>query len=441
MAAIVVGLVEALTETSVHTALIQRKVINDDLLNTGWTVLIIQRLFVAIALLPAAHIAAVYFQDDRVIPVLYVGALSTLIGAFENIGIIYFQRDLQFEKTVRFRLTQKFIGFGFTIGFAILLRSYWALVIGSFAMAVSGLALSYALHPYRPRVSFSYFLELWHYSKWMLLSGIIRYIRVKVDQIAIGGRLDSTRMGQYSVAHEIATLPTVEVVVPMTQALFPNFSRLSEHPALLKSAFLKALSVTAIFTAAVGAGLASVADSFVFVVLGPKWVEVTIVVQWLAVFGFLGSLNGLYMPVFMAVGKSKMLAILDAILLVIVVPIIFYAASFEDIATVAAARVFSLFLVTPMIYFFISREIKTRITELVAAVWRPLVSALAMSVVLAAAGHMGLESVILRLAAQVALGAFVYLAVGFLLCKLVGFQDTVEYEVFTILRTKLTKNN
>ena len=274
----------------------------------------------------------------------------------------------------------------------------------------------------------------------MLVSGIIRYLRVKVDQIAIGGNLDTKSLGKYSVGYEIATLPTMEVVVPMTQALFPNFSRLASHPDLLKSAFLKAIGTTALFTAAIGAGLASVAELFVLVVLGEKWAPITPIVQWLALFGMLGSLNATYMPLLTSLGKTRSLAGLDILLLAIVAPIIFFAASYQDTEFVAAARVFSLLLVMPIIFYLVSRHVNVNFFELIAVIWRPFASAIVMSSVLLAMGPPAFSSDFFNLLIQVTLGAAIYLAMQLFLCWISGYKSTIEYDVFVAVRGRLRKS-
>jgi len=185
MAAIVVGLLDTLSSIGVVTALVQSPVMSDEHLNTGWTIRLIQRAVVALALLPAAHLGADYFNDERIVPVIYVGALTVFLGGFENIGVIFFQRDLNFRKDFIYGLIRKLVGFVVTVALAFTLRNYWALVLGTLSANVAGLFLSYAMHSHRPRLSLSRFKEIWAFSQWLLFSGIIGFIRRKADQAAV----------------------------------------------------------------------------------------------------------------------------------------------------------------------------------------------------------------------------------------------------------------
>ncbi len=78
-----------------------------------------------------APIAADRFDEPRLEWVIRLLAVRALIQGAENIGMVDFQRRLDFRRDVQIGLLTKGAGFLTTIGLAYVLRSYWALIAGT----------------------------------------------------------------------------------------------------------------------------------------------------------------------------------------------------------------------------------------------------------------------------------------------------------------------
>ena len=127
MASVVVGLIDTLLDLGVGSALIQNRDAGREDFDTAWTMRVIQALGAALILWFAAPLAAEYFRDPRVVDVIRVMALAMLIGGFENIGIVAFQKNMEFGSDFRFFFFRRLAGFIVTISLAFWLHSYWAM--------------------------------------------------------------------------------------------------------------------------------------------------------------------------------------------------------------------------------------------------------------------------------------------------------------------------
>jgi len=192
---------------------------------------------------------------------------------------------------------------------------------------------------------------------------------------------------------------------------------------------LKALSLNTLITGAIGVGLACVAEPFTVVLLGEKWRSIADIMAWLSLLGVFGSVNYLYSPLLKAMGKTRTHAMLDVYQFLVVVPTVFFAATYGEAALVAAGRFGSIFLILPVTFWLISRQLDIGFSELASAVFRPAISAASMAAVLVGVGGMGIENQFLLLISKVALGGSVFLLVHFLLCMFAGIKETVEYEL------------
>ncbi|GAG30075.1 unnamed protein product, partial [marine sediment metagenome] len=134
-------------------ALIQKKENTDNYLDAAWTVLIIRGFVVFIIVYLVAPYVAFFFHTPEVRPIIQVLGLITFFQAFTNIGVIFFHKELEFDKVFIYRFVGISTNFIVAVVAAIVLRSVWALVLGLLAEKVVSTIISYMIHPYRPHLS------------------------------------------------------------------------------------------------------------------------------------------------------------------------------------------------------------------------------------------------------------------------------------------------
>lgn len=311
MASLVVGLVDVLLSLGVNVALIRNHNATPAHYNTAWTLRLGQSAIAATVVFVAAPAAALYFSDPRIIPVLRFMALSMLLVGMENIGIITFQKEMRFGLDFRFVFLKRIVGFLATILAAWLLRSYWALVMGTLAGRSFGVLLSYRMHPMRPRFSLEKLREIFSVSQWMLVNSIASYVNRNLDKILIGRRANATIVGGYTLADEISAMPSTEVLAPLNRVLFPAFVAAKNDLAELKRLYLLAQGVQSLLGISAGVGLALVAREAVLVLLGPKWLFVAPFVQMLALANVLESITTSGRYVLLTMGKIRSAALVN----------------------------------------------------------------------------------------------------------------------------------
>ena len=92
MASIVVGLSSMLLDLGVNVALIRNTQATSEHYHSAWTLRLLQALGVAALLVAVSPLAADYFRDSRVTPVLVLMAVNVVISGLENIGIVAFRK-------------------------------------------------------------------------------------------------------------------------------------------------------------------------------------------------------------------------------------------------------------------------------------------------------------------------------------------------------------
>ena len=109
---------------------------------------------------------ASFYNEPRLVEVMLVLAAGWLLSGFKNIGIVEFRRRMDFRPEFIFMASRRVIAFVIGLAAAILLRSYWALVIGMIAGRAAGVALSYLMNGYRPTLKFWFGAQSRRFFEW-----------------------------------------------------------------------------------------------------------------------------------------------------------------------------------------------------------------------------------------------------------------------------------
>jgi O-antigen/teichoic acid export membrane protein len=220
-AMIVVGMLEMFNQTGQRLVLIRIPEPTREHYDSAWTISVLIGLVVGGAIFLVAPLTPAYFHDPRTVVVMQCLALRAVLGGLENIGIVDFRRNLQFDRFFWYNVYAKFVSFVVALTVAVVVRNYWALVAGILSAAMATTVLSFTMSAYRPRFSFTRVGEIWGFSIWALIRSIAFYFNGQIDLLAIGGFAGSARMGGYAVAHDVASSPTDEINNPMVAVLFP----------------------------------------------------------------------------------------------------------------------------------------------------------------------------------------------------------------------------
>jgi lipopolysaccharide exporter len=388
MASLVVGLIDVLLALGVNVALIRNHNATPAHYNTAWTLRLAQSAVAATVVFIAAPKAAAYFSDPRIIPVLRFMALSMLLVGMENIGIITFQKEMRFGLDFRFVFLKRIAGFLATILAAWLLRSYWALVIGTLVGRSFGVLLSYQIHPMRPRFSLEKMKEIFSVSQWLLVNSIAGYLNRNLDKMLIGRRANATVIGGYTLADEISAMPSTEVLAPLNRVLFPAFVGAKNDLTELKRLYLLAQGVQSLLGVSAGVGLALVAQEAVLVLLGAKWLFVVPFVRVLALANVVEAITTSGRYVLLTCGKIRSAALVNWL------QVLFFAtgallmlphADALQLASIRVVTVLAEFVVS--IWLLMQTLNNVGLRDIVRTVLRPLLATGAMALAVISIGE------------------------------------------------------
>jgi lipopolysaccharide exporter len=442
MAMAVVAMLELMGAFGFESALIQRQNTDASHFNTAWTFNVIFGVGIATMLLIMAIPAASFYREPRLELMLPALAIGALIGGFENIGTVIFRKEMDFGKEFKFLLAKRFTGFIVTITLALIFRSFWALIAGTVTGKLMSVFISYRLHPYRPRFSLAARADLLHFSKWIFISNLIQFLHSRSTDFVLGRTVGSHGLGVYTIASEIAAMPSTELIAPLNRAVYPAYARLASDRDQLMVRFLEVFGIISLLAFPVAVGLYFLSDLVVGLLLGDKWIEAIPIMQIAGLSGLLAALQGNLYLVIVAMGKPKANTLLSAALLMVSLPAIIYASYQFGVLGAAYAH-----FVAALLGFIGIVIVFTHITglhkkRLFSVMWRPLLSASAMGFTLVYARTLQVDFVpalplTLQLAALVIIGATSYALSTLLIWTLAGKPESAEHIFLKVVLKKV----
>ena len=278
--------IDSLSSLGVEEAVIREKHPTRDLYDSAFTINVIRGFATAVVVALAAWPVARFFGDERLFPVMLVLAAGSLVASFENIGIVDFRRDIAFQKEFVLMSLPRLVSIVVAITLAFVLRSHWALVCAIMTSITLRVGLGYVMHPFRPWFRLRAWRQIAGFSFWSWLISLTSLLRDRCDSFVIGRVFDITQVGIFSLGTEIATLPTTELISPLSRACFSGFASVrssDSSQADTAQAFLRVIGSTALIALPAGVGISLVADPIVKLAFGPGWGGATVVIQVLGV--------------------------------------------------------------------------------------------------------------------------------------------------------------
>ncbi len=303
IAASFVTIVEGLAAFDVDRALIRTRDEDRALYDSAWTLAALRGLVSALCMVAIAP----FLGDARITSVLLALALSPILTGLSNPRFVAFERDLVYSRLAVLTLGAKLGSVCLTLAVAVITGSYWALVLGMLVGSLLRLVLSYALKPYRPRVSLARFSYLFGFSGWLSLATIVTTLSMETDKLIVGRLLGVADAGRYFMTQRVGVLPTRELISPLQRILFPSFSGLVGDPDRLRRVVCESINVLGSLSLPAGCGFALVAGDFVPLALGEQWAAIIPLLTILVPYLGLRATLSMTLPCVMALGRTRLL--------------------------------------------------------------------------------------------------------------------------------------
>lgn len=435
IAASLVVIIEGLSDFDVSKALIRFRDESRSLFDSAWTLSVLRGLVSALLMLSIAS----FLTDTRIAELLYVLALSPLLTGLSNPRFVVFERNLLYSKFAVLTLVAKIISVLVTLAVALIYQSYWSIVLGMLTMSLSSMILTYVLRPYRPRISFARFRDIFSFSGWMSLTTMITTLSMETDRLIVGRLLGIAEAGLYFMTTRIGVMPTRELISPLRRILYPSFSEIAYDRYRLRRAVCESTNVLGSLSLPAGCGFALIANDFVPLVLGDRWI--TIVPLLIVLVPFLGMRATLAMtqPCVMALGQSRLLFKVSLVYAMVHLPVFIAGTAAYGLKGAVWGIVLAGMFYSYLNLWLLRQTLEISMLEVFTQLRRPVVATIAMI------GAVFLLNAILPIALfseqgswlslllKIGLGGFVFSAMQYAVWRLQGRPSGIEQRLSQVL--------
>ncbi len=381
VALLVINYLETVGNLGISAALIYERQQAEQAANIAFIISLLTGGVWLLLALTAAPLAATFFKDPAVDPILKVMAWVFVITALGNTHDTLLQRELAFRQRLIPDFAQALLKGLCSVVLALLGWGVWSLVWGQLIGALAATLALWLVVRWRPHLQCPWDLtrRMLRYGGQIVSVNILAMITHHVDYLIVGRMLGSAALGFYTLAYRIPELVIIMMIWVIGNVTFPAYSRLQDDRPALQGAFLATLRYLSLLTIPAGIGLAMLGTSIVVTFYGTKWEPSIPVLQALAVAATLRSLSSHAGDIYKATGRPDILTELGLARAVVLVPALIFGARF-GIAGVAVAQMVVTGAST-LLNFFVASKILSLPMKIIAAELKPaLLSSMVMVV-------------------------------------------------------------
>jgi lipopolysaccharide exporter len=296
-------------DLGVSNAIIQKKEINLEELSSLYYLNIIIGVFLFLIFMLTSGLISELFKVPKLASYLRWISLIYLIIPFGQQYRAIFQKRMAFGILVKVDIISTIVAVVLTVVLAYLGFSVYSIVWGQIVSALirSGMLVCYGSREYKP-IRYLNFKKVWpflHFGLYQSGEGFINYFNTNIDGMSIGRLVGPAMLGFYQVAFNIIIIPSTRINPILTKVFFPAFSHIQDDNEKLKKNFYKLLNILNFINFPLFFGLFVVAEPFIVVVFGEKWLPSVPILKILCGVGLLRSLGNPVGSLMYAKGQTR----------------------------------------------------------------------------------------------------------------------------------------
>ena len=293
---------------------------------------------------------------------LVIACASIPLAAFSSIQTALYKRDLDFKTLFKVRLAGLLVPIFITLPLALLLRSYWALVIGTIISNLLNAILLTLYSKWKPSFYYSWIRlkEMFSFTSWSLVEAIALWATGYIDIFIVGRALDQYYLGLYTTSISLVGQIMGLITTSTTPILFSSLSRLQNNHDEFKLLFLKFQKYVGVLIIPAGVGIYCFSDFVTNLFLGDQWTEAS---GFVGLWGLTSAVTIVFAhycgEVYRSMGRPKLSVLVQVLHIVVLCPVVIIAVKYSfEILYVARSLVRLELVLVNMIALYVILKVK-----------------------------------------------------------------------------------
>jgi len=341
VARIVIDYCEMLTGQGLGLAVIQRKEINDDYLNTAFTCTFGLSLITAVLVAVGSTQLTQFLDTPDASPVLLALSASILIAGLARTQMALLTRKMEFEKLAKMQVFVSITSATIAVVMAFSGFGVWSLVAQQVSATLLDLILIWTISKWRPKFSFHFYAakELYRFSWKILIDYHIRFGSGRVDEIVILSFLGSEILGYYSVAKKFVGVIASVFMQVISTVFVSSMSKLQDDLEKLKRFLVESLKIGALIFSPLFLGGAMILGVMIPMAFGQEWLPAVVPSQIFMALGIFMFSTNLIISAYHSMGRPQVPMYMSLLDFCVKTPILIFMAQFGTLGICAAVAI------------------------------------------------------------------------------------------------------
>lgn len=311
MALVIINLGILLRDLGTSAAIIQRKSITFELINTVFWLNVFMGLVLALLIMISAPFISSFYEQEKLFLVLILLSLTFPLSSCAAAHLALLERKSHFKTISFIEVSSSLTAVIVAITMANMGYGVFSLVGQAIVLNLMSAIQFWRASNWRPSIkTFIDFIELrgiFGFSANLSLFNFINYFSRNADSFIIGKYMSATILGSYNLAYRLMLFPIQTLTFVANRSLYPVLSRHQDNNDLISSNYFNCVFVILVITTPLMSGLAFYSVPFVSLVFGDNWFLTAEILRWLAPTAIIQAVLSTTGAVFMAKGRTDIL--------------------------------------------------------------------------------------------------------------------------------------
>ena len=284
-ALVLIDFVEVFSDMGIGLVIVQRHQLEERHIRTGFTISALMGLAFGAAIWITAPWTAQLLRMEGLTTILRVMALVFPIDSLALVAAALLQRDLQFRTLARISVAAYVLGYGLVgVSLAVAGFGVWALVSAYLVQTLFVSIALIAVKPHAKRLMFELrtWKEMTYIGGGFTAAQIFNYVALKGDNAVVGRWLGASALGVYTRAYGLMTMSVTIFGTAFDRVMFASLAKLQHEKRRTAAAFKRSVALMTLLILPLSVVMFVLAPETIRVLLGPKWTEVILPFQILA---------------------------------------------------------------------------------------------------------------------------------------------------------------
>ncbi|RED65086.1 MOP flippase family protein [Cohnella lupini] len=341
MIMVFVFLALSMNDLGISNAIIHRQNVTRNELSSLYLLNLVAGAAACLAVWFLAPVASSFYQEPQLVGPMHLMAFLCFIPAIGQQFQVLFQKELKFDYLAKVDIA------AFSIGFFVVLAGAY-LGYGVYALVWSHLANALLKSVCLAAVGWRRWKPGWHFSRkdlkgyisfgmYQMGSNLVQTIISNLDYIILGRMLGAEKLGYYTFAFQICSMPVQKLNPLFSQISLPLLAKMQDQVDALKRGFLGMASVVSYVNAPIFLGLIVTAPYLVPFAFGSQWSPSIPIIQILAGMLLIRSIIMYTSSLLLAKGRADIAFKYTVVSLTVIFPALALGAYYGEALGVAIA--------------------------------------------------------------------------------------------------------